>query len=386
MASSRRALIAAVAALMAFALQPAAAGHAGLDDSQNPSCPIARGVPSALNQVIAFSGSLSCFRPGGQSGSFFGKDVAPGNTQVRSANPTLGESCRDINHYRVAFTDDTTGNGAAARFAFAGGATSGVFGLGSRYFTEADAAMMGTNDGFVTDVQLGTYELSNAADPNSPLACRLDPTFHFFCPATDTLDQFCFTWVGDPISPTSSPPQAWAPFFGQAFGNLSGQSGIIRSAPASTAVVNTPTCFWIEAMGIPVEQDLTLTLAGAPDATGRQVFYVFLARIRFLGVDWNFDDWDGNNQQVPPANECLGHPQLTAHQYRQISDGRHGADNTYHVTATERYSVTVDAFWVDSSGTHGPIPVDPGVQAPQISPNVLPQPVGQIEGIPIGSP
>jgi hypothetical protein len=376
--------MAALAAAMAFALQPAAAGHAGLDDSQNPSCPIARGVPSTLNQVIAFSGSLSCYRPGGQSGAFFGKDVAPGNTQIRSSNPSQGDPCRDINHYKVAFVDDTTGNGAAARFAFAGGATSGVFGLGSRYFNEADAAMMGTNDGYVTDVQLGTYELSNAADPNSPLECRLNPTFHFFCPATDTLDQFCFTWVGDNITPAASPPQAWGPFFNVAFGRLSGEAGTIHSAPARTAVVNTRTCFWVEGMGIPAERDLVLTLAGAPDATGRQIFYTFLARIQFLRLAWQFDDPAGN-VELPVPTECQGHQMATSHIYPQISDGRNG-DNTYHVSVTEQYSITVQAFWNDAFGTHGPIDVDPGVPAPSISPTMLAQPVGQIEGIPIGNP
>src|SRR5437879_451306 len=125
-ACSRRPLVAALAAVLAFAMQPAAAGHAGLDDSPNPSCPIARGVPSTLNQVIAFNGSLSCFRPGGQSGAFFGKDVAPANVQTRVPNPSRGDPCRNTYHYRVAFTDDTTGDGAGARFAFAGGATSGV--------------------------------------------------------------------------------------------------------------------------------------------------------------------------------------------------------------------------------------------------------------------
>src|SRR5215470_8755862 len=150
--SSRRPLLAALAAMMVFTLQPAAAGHAGLDDSSNPSCPIARGVPSTLGQVVAVSGSLSCWRPGGFSGAFFGQNVAPANVQARLPNPTLGDPCRNTYYYRVSFTNDSTGNGAAARFPSAGGRARGTLADGSRYLTEADAAMKGTHDGYVTDV------------------------------------------------------------------------------------------------------------------------------------------------------------------------------------------------------------------------------------------
>jgi hypothetical protein len=375
---SRRALTAALGLALVFALQPAAVARAGLDDTPNPGCPIVKGVPSNLGQVLEFTGSLSCFRPGGSSGAQFGQNVAPGNTQQRLAAPSLGDPCRNTFTYNVRFTNDTAGN-AQARFAFAGGAAAGSFPL-----SDANAAMMGTHDAYITDVQLGTYEPSVATDPNSPLTCQINPTFHYFCPATGALDEFCYTWVLHPILPGSSPPQAWGPFFAQRFGSVGGAAGTIGSAPETKGVVNTPVCFWIDGMGIPVEQDLQLTLPGAPDASGRQVFYTFLARIRFQGVDWNFDDPAGN-AQVPPPSACLGRPQVVAHTYPQISDGRNG-DNTYHVTAVERYSITVDAFWVDSDGAHGPIGVPPGVDTPNLFPTERSQFVGQVEGIPIGSP
>jgi hypothetical protein len=374
-------VLAALVAALGFALQPAAAGHAGLDDSQNPSCPAATAVPAALGKVVAFTGSLTCFRPGGSSGAAFGKNVAPADVQERLPNPQLGDPCQNTYHYRVSFSNDTGGN-AAGIFAFAGGATSGTFGIGSKYFTQADADRMGTADAFVTDAQLGTYEPSNASDPNSPLTCQLKDTFHFICDGQ--LDQFCFEWVDHPITNDNLPPQAWAPFFAQTIGDIRGEAGQIGSAPSARAVVNTPTCFWIDNIGIPQERDLTLVLPSNPDASGRQIFYTFLARIKFLGVDWNFDD-PVNNDTATPDTQCGVHPLLTAHRYTQISDGRNG-DDTYHVTATERYSITVDAFWNDSRGDHGPVPVDPGVAAPQISPATFPQRVGQVEGIPIGSP
>jgi hypothetical protein len=383
---SRRSLLAALAAALVFALQPAAAGQAGLDDSANPGCPIARGVPSAIGQVIQVSGSLTCWRPGGSSGARFGTNVAPANVQQRLPNPKLGDPCQDTIHYPVAFTNDTAGD-AHAQFSFAGGATGGSFPEGSQYFSADDALKMATNDAYVTDVQLGTYERSDAADPNSQLTCQLNPTFHFLCPDTGQIDQFCLSWLPHPITADALRPRAWGPFFAQRLGSIAGQAGTIVSAPSQKGVVNTPTCFWIEGMGIPVEEDLMLVLPSAPDESGRMIFYTFLAKIRFLGVDWNFDDPAGNQQDLtdPTPGPCQGRPNLAMHKYPQISDGRN-PDNTYHVSAVERYSITVDAFWVDSAGAHGPIPVDPGVAAPAISPVTYPQFVGQVEGIPIGAP
>jgi hypothetical protein len=55
------------------------------------------------------------------------------------------------------------------------------------------------------------------------------------------------------------------------------------------------------------------------------------------------------------------------------------------VTAVEQYSITVDVFWFTSDGHHQ-FAVDPGIPAPTLNPTMDPQYVGQVEGIPIGSP
>ena len=383
-----------LAAALAFALQPAAAGRAGLDDSSNPDCPIVQGVPSAIGKVVV-NGSLSCWRPGGSSGAKFGSNIAPASVQPRLPDPSLGDPCRNIDYYPVTFTNDTAGN-AAAQFSFAGGKTGGSFPEGSQYFTADDAEKMATYDAYVTDVQVGTYEPSNAADPKSPLTCQLSSTFQFFCPETGQIDQFCFTWKLDGQLGPGSPPRSLPPFFAQVLGTIGGGAGEIRSAPSQKGVVNTPTCFWIEGMGIPENQEkkMTLVLAGPPDAAGRQIFYSLLATIRFVGVDWDFDDPAGNQPDVSDQTPapCANQPQLVMHRYPQISDGRHPDSqypDQYHVSAVEKYSITVEAFWVGSDGAHGPVPVDPGVADPTLRPgpaNFYPQYVGQVEGIPIGSP
>jgi hypothetical protein len=380
--SRRRRLLAALAALGVFTLQPAATGRAALSDIANVTCPVADGMPAVTGQVLQFTGSLSCYRPGGHQQ--FGDQVNPGNTTVRDPTPTLGEPCRNVFNYPVAFTEADSG-AAMGIFNFAGGATSG-----NRALSPDDAAQIGTHDFYVTDVQLGSYEPSVATDPNSPLTCQINPTYFFYCPATRTVDQFCFTPVAHPIAPAASPPQDWAPFFKAAIGTIGGGPGNIVSAPSQNGVVNSPVCFWIPNMGIPVEQDLVLNLAGAPDASGRQIFYTFLATVKFVDVSWHFDDGTDNTSEPPPP-ACpvpAGLPAgaSAAHRYQQISDGRPGG--VYQVWATENFTISVQMFWVDSNGAQGPVTVPSGVDNdnPTLPTPVYPQYVGQVEGVPIGGP
>jgi hypothetical protein len=136
-------------------------------------------------------------------------------------------------------------------------------------------------------------------------------------------------------------------------------------------------------MTIPKEQDLTLVLPGPVDGSGRQVFFTYFARIQFQGVSWQFDEPSGDTSSAPLPPDCQGRPLVVAHQYSRISDERH-PDLSYHVTATENYSISVVVYWFDSDGPHGPMAVDPGVSAPTLTPGVYPQYVGQVEGVPIG--
>jgi hypothetical protein len=383
-----RALVVVLAALSAFVLQPAATGRAGLDDTANAQCPVVGGLPPSTGQFLPYTGQLSCFRPGGQR---FGTAVAPPNVQVRdttNAVPPIGEPCKNLYYYPVVFGEDTSG-GASASFQFAGGGAGGTFPFGTTVPVDmpADQAeMIGTHDAYVTDEQLGSYELANPNDPNSQHTCQLNPTFHFFCPATGVDDQFCLTWVDHPIVGTLR-QSAWSPFFNSVFGSVNGQPGEIHSAPSTNGVVNVPVCFWIDDITIQKTLQLTLYLAGPPDSSGRRVFYTFLATIQFLGVQWQFDDPDDpsnlHQDLAPPA--CGSHPQEVGHTYRRISDERN-PDGTYHVSAVEQYSITVTVSWIDFAGPHGPQEVPSGVADPSLRPGQYSQRVGQIEGVPIGSP
>jgi hypothetical protein len=184
-----------------------------------------------------------------------------------------------------------------------------------------------------------------------------------------------------PITPATSPPPPITPYVAQVLGNLQANAGTILSLPSPNGLVNLPTCFWVDAMTVPDERTYTVLLPGPPDPSNRRIYFTYLIRVFFAGIDWNFDDPFGN-AEVQPHPACGQHPQLTAHSYQMISE-KQNPDGRYHVVATEKYQVTVDLYWSDSTGAHHQ-PIDPGVPLPvTISPGTYSQFVGQVEGIPM---
>jgi hypothetical protein len=356
---------------VSFFCVPATAVRAGIDDSPDPGCPTAAGVPQNTGHAIAFTGSLSCFRPGGER---FGTALSQPPDHQRANLPVPGTPCRDVFFRPVTFHD--VGGDVRASFTLSDGS-----GAADRFMSPSDQAMAATNDAMVAEAQDGTFQLANPTDPTSLLSCQLDPRFRSFCPNAPTLtDRTCFIWQQHLITPDTSPPADWGPFVAAIAGSIGGEAGTIGSAPSERGVVNTPTCFWIDGMGIPVERDLMLILPGGADSSGRSIFFTYLVRIRFDHVEWTFDDPVDNTPSAPSA-DCGSHPQLSAHSYRQISDDRHD-DHRYHVTARELYTITVDQFFIDSFGTHH-AQVPPRASEPVITPTPLSQYVGQVEGIPV---
>jgi hypothetical protein len=370
-----RARVAAAAAALAMAtslVQPAAVARAGLDDSFDPSCPASSGLPQAQRAFVQFTGSLTCFRPGAPR---FGGTASRADEQRRLNNPNPGDPCMNISYHPVTFAEADQGL-IHANFQTGGGGNASIA------LSSDEAVQAATYEAIVGQAQVGTYQPSVPTDPNSTLACQLQPGFHAYCPTAGTpLDTFCYIWVLHAITPATSAPPDIGPYLAAIADSIRGDAGKIASAPSQKGVVNTPVCFWVDGMGIPVERDMTLTLPGAPDASGRRIFYTYLARVRFLGVDWDFNDPFGN-APAQPAPACGDHPQITAHRYRQISDDVN-PDRDYHVTAQERYSITADVFWVDSNGAEHQT-VDTGGLAPVIAPPAYPQYVGQVEGVPVG--
>jgi hypothetical protein len=166
--------------------------------------------------------------------------------------------------------------------------------------------------------------------------------------------------------------------------------GQISSRPAGSnpAVVNTTTCFFIDGASVD-GQDPTLTqtfqlvLLGNPDASHRQVYYLFEIRLTPQPVAWTFGDGNG-----APGDEqmCRGldpTPLVFAHRYLSYSP-----PSGFPITATETYTLHVTEYWYDSGGQPHPA-LDLGDFQPPIVVQAGP-PAGfrkvvvQEEGVPIG--
>lgn len=239
----------------------------------------------------------------------------------------------------------------------------------------ASGATAATNDVFAVYSRTGTLQGQQ---------CQASGPWGDFCQLGEPSanPDPCILTQPHRIVPADSPPPSIAPYIANVVRDLRASAGTVHSLPSPNGLVNLPTCFWLEGMGVPAERDLRLVLPGPPDGSGRRIYYTYLVRVFFAGTEWDFDDPYGNGQVLPhPA--CGQHAQLTAHSYQMISEKR-GGDGLYHVTASERYQVTVDLYWDDTYGPHHRT-VDPGVPMPiTVSP---PQPytqyVGQVEAIPM---
>jgi hypothetical protein len=115
-----------------------------------------------------------------------------------------GEVCRDVHRYAVRVVEDPTG-GAVAVFPLMGGSTEVSLPVSAALAGE----LLAHPDVHVADVQLGTYEPIGAG---GAVACRLDPTYHLYCPARGALDELCIEWGGGQAQPGSpaSPARARA--------------------------------------------------------------------------------------------------------------------------------------------------------------------------------
>ena len=215
--------------------------------------------------------------------------------------------------------------------------------------------------------------------------CQPNARWVNFCRegAPRATDSACAFAQPHPVTPATSPPPPIGPYVAQVAAGLAVGAGSVASLPSPNGLVNLPTCFWLDGVTIPDERDFRIVLPGAPDQANRRIYYTYLIRVFFGGVEWNFDDPYGNDQ-VAPHPACGEHPQLTAHSYQMISE-KWSQDGFYHVVATERYQVTVDLYWDDSYGPHHQT-VDPGIPLPiTVSPpGPYNQYVGQVESIPMG--
>lgn len=166
--------------------------------------------------------------------------------------------------------------------------------------------------------------------------------------------------------------------------------GTMSSLPdnPSSGLVNVGTCFFLQGatfQGLggaprPIAQPATYEMSVSQpvnDGTNRFIFYVFRVTIAYLGADWDFGDG------ATPADSSLPQPCQVVQADVKVSHTyvRYG---TFPVTITEHYGVTVNEFWSDAGGQHGPVTLNGLI--PQIDRRLGPyqKTVIQEEGVPVG--
>src|SRR5215472_1704032 len=80
------------------------------------------------------------------------------------------------------------------------------------------------------------------------------------------------------IVPADSLPPSIAPYVANVVRDIKAQAGSLHSLPSPNGLVNLPTCFWIDGIGVPDERDFTLVLPGPPDPSNRRIYYTYLIR------------------------------------------------------------------------------------------------------------
>lgn len=328
----------------------------------------ALGQQGALTDYQA-GASIDCGRPGNTA------PYGAGSAFTQAAAVPDGTPCTILYYAPVTFQNLPRYIHATWTSPIGAGGAASLDPNSSGDVVSAAGVTAATNDVFAVYAQQGIYQ-AQQCQPNGAWGdfCQLGAP----APNPDP----CILTQPHVIVPASSPPPSVAPYIAGVVRDLETAPGTVHSLPSPNGLVNLPTCFWIDDMAVPAERDLSMVLPGPPDASGRRIFYTYLIRVFFAGVDWNFDDPFGNDQ-VQPHPACGQHPQLTAHSYSMISE-KHSSDGFYHVSATEKYQVTVDLYWDDTYGPHHRA-VDPGIVLPitVAPPEPYDQYVGQVEAIPM---
>jgi len=165
--------------------------------------------------------------------------------------------------------------------------------------------------------------------------------------------------------------------------------GTMTSLPdnPNAGLVNIGTCFYIngatfQGLGqqLPIRQPATFEMSVSQpvgDGTGRFIFYVFRITIAFTGADWNFGDGStAPDPGLPAACQRVQADIAVSHTYLKYG--------TFPVTITEHFDVTVNEFWSDAAGQHGPITLNGLIPPIDRQLAVYQKLVIQEEGVPVG--
>lgn len=240
------------------------------------------------------------------------------------------------------------------------------------------------------------YKFSGTADANGDCTVNVQSTLG--CPDPVPFTNFvvagnvCWQTFPHPATGGGIDPGTFVPFLDQAKLLQFVAVGTVSSRPdnPSPGLVNTGTCFFLDGATFtglggrpqPIVQPAFFTMSVSQplnDGTGRMIFYVFKIELALAanGITWNFGDGSTTPDANPPgACQGGGNEVVVSHTYL-----RYG---TFPVSVTENFTVTVQEFWEDAGGDHGPIALPGPVIPPQNVP-LYTKTVVQEEGVPVGS-
>jgi hypothetical protein len=268
---------------------------------------------------------------------------------------------------------------------------NGTYGAGFGYPPDLAAIPVTTQQS--EDIYM-PYKFSGTADANGN--CTVNVTSKLGCP--DPLPFSNFVVVGNICWQTfphaavggGIDPGQLTPFLDAARLLQFISIGTMSSRPdnPNAGLVNTGTCFFVNGatfQGLggapqPITQPAFYTMSVAQplnDGTGRFIFYAFKIEVAFTGFGWDFGDNSTTTDGTLPAG-CAAAPGQIAASHTYVQYG------TFQVSVTENFAVTVQEFWEDANGDHGPITLN-GI-VPPIARVLGPYPktVIQEEGVPVG--
>jgi hypothetical protein len=330
-----------------------AAGAGGQNASCNPT--LVTSASLGVPVVVTDQGNVACYAPSGMPHVPYGTGPPKGNVPYP---PPVGSTCSYVVYEPWTVTVNGPGSSTVTYPSPSGGPAIVEGWGGTDQLGIIPVTMVAASNVYAPMYGVGKIDAGgNCAVPANRWAVACGPGFPDPFWNAVVAGNICTHQDPNPVVGNPIPPGQIGQFFDltKTVQQLI-DPGVISAAPPTAALVNEPTCFSIQvanpALNVLQGRTYDLTIAGAPDALGRRVFYTFRIQIQAPTVTWDFGDnttgpgggWDPQCGPVP-NNALTG-----VRKYAHWSQG-----NGFSVTAIEHYAADVTEYWYDTKAeTAGP--------------------------------
>jgi hypothetical protein len=163
--------------------------------------------------------------------------------------------------------------------------------------------------------------------------------------------------------------------------------GTVMSDPATNALVNLPTYFWVSGSNIGADTVESAEVTTPPEEGGRELQLTVALEVERTGTAYDWGDGQPGGEVGP---DSLGSPGTTGsvtHTYHEVTVPGEtpspyptvSAAGFIPISAVQNLEVSAWAIWVDSAGRHQ-IALGSFALAIPVAPTSIR--VGQIEGVP----